>query len=218
MNLIKGTLWFVGASLSMGAVAVSTWSSTGCSQPSIDCRAARGDFAVQFTKVEGDCGDFTVGFVGLESYYPADGDKQKYDTVLLAMQSEVVGGLLQNSQSFGPEYVDTTHTPYGIGTFTSTTPDENGVCTVPTLTPSEQDIPEIPGEGTGGAGTGGGGTGGGGTGGGGTGGGGTGGGGTGGGGTGGGGTGGGGTGGGGTGGGGTGGGMECPAPPEPEPF
>jgi len=159
MNPIKTTLWFVGLSFSVGATLVSTWSSSGCSQPGIDCRAARGDFAVHFTKVDGDCADeLTFGFVGLESYYPADGDKQNYDKVILAMQSEIVGGLLQESQGYGPEYVDTTHTAYGLGTFTSIEPTEAGVCEVPTFTASEQDIPAIPGEGgggTGGSGTGG---------------------------------------------------------------
>ncbi len=146
----KSALVGAGALLAGVFGLASTWSATGCSQPPIDCRSARGDFAVQFTKIEGTCGDFTAGVVGLQSYYPLKDGKQDYSRVLLAMQSEVLGGLLQASQSYGPDFVDTKNKAYGLGEFTSIEPTD-GVCTVPTLSVSEQNIPEVPGEGSGGA-------------------------------------------------------------------
>lgn len=123
----------------------------GCTQNPPDCRAARGDFAVKFTATNGTCGNFDTGFVGLQSFYKLKDGKQDYDHIYLTMQSEVVGGVFQASQAYGPEFLDTVHKAYGAGDFTTATPDDNNVCSVPTLSPSEQDIPEVPGE-TGGAG------------------------------------------------------------------
>jgi hypothetical protein len=150
----------VGAAATMVALA-ATWASTGCEQPDIDCRAARGDFAVKFTQIEGDCGGLTVGFVGLESFHPsADGETQDYGQVNLAIQSEAIGNLMQG---FGPD-PDPNHKPYGLGTFAATEPSGD-VCTVPTFSPAQYTLEEIPGEGgMGGAGGAGGGEGGAGTG------------------------------------------------------
>ena len=120
----------------------------GCSQPPIDCRAGRGDFAVVFQQVSGDagCGALTTGFVGLESYYyKLEGeDKQDYGRSKLAIQSEVLGYLLW--ETYQTPYEDLAHKPYGLGDFTTTEPDENGVCYVPNFSSSEVSIPVIPGE------------------------------------------------------------------------
>ncbi|MFO0617479.1 MAG: hypothetical protein U0414_33090 [Polyangiaceae bacterium] len=143
---------FVGAS---SLLFVALGSSQGCGQPPPDCRAARGDFAVRFTATNGNCGNFKTGFVGLQSFYKKTADNgQDYEHIYLTMQSEVVGGVMQASQGYGPDFVDTAHKAYGIGDFTSAVPDENNICKVPTMSASEQNIPEVPGEGgAGGAGS-----------------------------------------------------------------
>lgn len=130
----------------MAAALAATVVNQGCTQNPPDCRAARGDFAVKFTATNGTCGNFTVGFVGMQSFYPVKDGKQDYDHPYLTMQSEVVGGVFQASQSYGPEFLDTMHKAYGKGDFTTVYPDDNGVCVVPTMSAGEQDIPEVPGE------------------------------------------------------------------------
>lgn len=140
---LAAVLAVLGAASSMG----------GCDQPEIDCRAARGDFAVTFTLVEGECGGLTSGFVGLQSYYPTKDGKQDYEHPYLTIQTEFLGIISQTSQYFGPEFVDTENTVYSKGDFATAKPEE-GVCSVPTLTPAQQDIPEVPGEETGGGGAG----------------------------------------------------------------
>jgi hypothetical protein len=149
--------WAIGVLATAAPLGLmASWLSTGCGQPPIDCRSARGDFAVSYRWVSGDldCGGLTTdgsgsGFVGLQSYYGADGSNQDYTRSSLAIQSEVLGYLLWTSQSFG--VVDEVNKPYGLGSFTSTEPAGN-VCSVPTLSLAQQDIVEIPPESTGGAG------------------------------------------------------------------
>jgi len=102
---------------------------------------------VTFTPVSGTCGSFKTGFVGLESFYRKTADnKQDYDHIYLTMQSEVLGGLRDASQSFGPDFVDTKNTVYAAGDFSATAPDDKNICLVPTMSPSEQNIPEVPAE------------------------------------------------------------------------
>ncbi|MBI4701787.1 MAG: hypothetical protein HY744_11625 [Deltaproteobacteria bacterium] len=127
------------------------WLPTGCAQAPIDCRSARGDFAARYTWVSGDphCGGLTTGFVGLQSFYGADGTSQDYSRSSLAIQPDVLGYLLWTSQGFG--VVDEANKPYGLGNFASTEPSDN-VCSVPALSLAEQNIIEIPAEGTGGGG------------------------------------------------------------------
>jgi hypothetical protein len=123
----------------------------GCDQPKIDCRAARDTFTAVYAKVSGDdgCGSFEPGeVISLQSYYPAVGDKQDYSRVRLAIGSSKLAGLRDTAGAFGGT-PDTTHKAYAIGDFAAVEPSGD-LCTVPIMEPAEQDIAEIPPEGTGG--------------------------------------------------------------------
>lgn len=128
----------------------------GCSQPRPDCRAARGDFAVKYTLVSGNCAaPLTAGFVGLQSYNPRAAScsspetcKPDYEIISLSIQQDVLGNLLINSQDFSDpsvpvDYVDHVNKPYGSGLFSSIEPDDDNICNVPSFSPAEQNIVEI---------------------------------------------------------------------------
>ncbi|MBI4953490.1 MAG: hypothetical protein HY908_15785 [Myxococcales bacterium] len=156
---ILATLVGLGTTAALGSLLVLA-PAAGCSQPQLDCRAARGDFAVKFVQQSGTCTSLSSGFVGLQSSYPRDPSscdvndpnatdcKQDYDKVQLAIQSEVLGYMLWNANDYsdpsaGIDYHDNDHKPYGLGEFRDIQPDGDDLCYVPALSSARQDMIQI---------------------------------------------------------------------------
>lgn len=135
--------------LLLGATALGVWG-TGCEQPSIDCRAARGAFAAKYVLQTGTgaCSELKGDVVGLQSYYPAASDGKSVDltkshlavraTRLAQRETAVLGySTTEYPAESGIFCGDgdsaiVTNEPTSVGNFTSVDPDANAVCAVPT--------------------------------------------------------------------------------------
>lgn len=137
--------------LLLGATALAGWG-TGCEQPAIDCRAARGSFASKYVLQTGTgaCSELKGDVVGLQSYYPASADNKTVDlsrsllSVKASRITEMEGavGELIGEGCAEPSAI-TKSNLNAIGDFTSVDPDGNAVCSVPSSSVSEFQSNEI---------------------------------------------------------------------------
>lgn len=137
--------------LLLGATALAGWG-TGCEQPAIDCRAARGSFAAKYVLQNGTgaCSELKGDFVGLQSYYPASADNKTVDlsrsllsvkaSRITEMEGEV--GALIGEGCAEPSAIAKSNLN-ATGNFTSVDPDGNAVCSVPSSSVSEFQSNEI---------------------------------------------------------------------------
>ena len=137
--LTKGTL----VTAAVGALVAAAY---GCDQPKPKCAAGRGAFVAVYKNVSGpaDCGKLKAEKLGFSTYNPTGPTEAKpnLDIASIAIQSESLGTLVDTAESAGSVDKDPTHKPYGLGFFSTPTP-EGDFCTVPTLTVATQSIPEV---------------------------------------------------------------------------
>jgi hypothetical protein len=118
----------------------------GCDQPEPTCSVARGTFAASYTLVEGegDCAGLTGELLGVQAYASRTSKSDPYPdyrNASIGIEPLALNGLLGGAAGLvEPNAADK---PYGLGHFSSPTPDD-GYCKVPSLTTSRVRLPVTP--------------------------------------------------------------------------
>jgi hypothetical protein len=152
----------LAALLALSLPGVVAALASSCAEPSNDCTAGHGLFAVRYTLVpgskqgDGTCDQLTGELVGLEKYNPAtmgDGGEsdgspgafvQDLTRAFLVVRSNTLGSLANNlvtPDMTAAQVQKLQAEADSVGNFSSIKPDANGICTVPTLSPAEIKAP-----------------------------------------------------------------------------
>jgi hypothetical protein len=122
-----------------------------CTQPLVNCSAAYGYYAAEYTLTEGDpnsvCGQLLGDVLGMETYYQEGGKNgtPDYANADVAIRPESLGIMIDYAELRGVIDGDVVfYQANAIGSFTSGFPDEATFCMAEDFTAAEVSLPYIP--------------------------------------------------------------------------
>jgi hypothetical protein len=129
---------------------VGTFAFTSCTQPLLNCASAHGDYAAEYTLIEGDinsaCGQLPGDVLGMTTYFQAGGKNgtPDYENADVAIRPESVGKQIDYAEA--RELIDADVVFYqanALGSFTAGFPNDETFCMAEDFEVSEVSLPDI---------------------------------------------------------------------------
>jgi hypothetical protein len=148
LRLTRPTILCITFALSAAGTAAFT---TSCAQPVLNCRAAPGYFAAEYTLTSGDansaCGQLIGDVLGMNTYAQEGGlnGTPDYGNADVAIRPDALGLLLDYAEYRGAvEYDSQFYTSNAVGgPFTDPFPDDEGFCMIDEFEDASVSLPAI---------------------------------------------------------------------------
>jgi hypothetical protein len=129
---------------------LGTLAFTSCTQPLLNCASAHGDYAAEYTLIEGDatsaCGQLPGDVLGMTTYFQAGGRNgtPDYENADVAIRPESLGKQIDYAEA--RERIDGDVVFYqanALGSFTAGFPDDETFCMAEDFEVAEVSLPDI---------------------------------------------------------------------------